>query len=35
MRQSLLFSLLLVLLLGASDAQADDGSTPLSLTNRP
>jgi len=35
MRQSLLFSLLLVLLLGASDAQADDGSTPLSLTNTP
>ncbi len=32
MRQSLLFSLLVVLLLGASDAQADDGPAPSPLT---
>ncbi|EIK93695.1 hypothetical protein PMM47T1_25578 [Pseudomonas sp. M47T1] len=32
MRQSLLFSLLVVLLLGASDAQADDGPTALDLS---
>ncbi|MGY4490098.1 translation initiation factor 2 [Pseudomonas sp. TE3610] len=32
MRHSLLFSLFVLLLLGASDAQADDASMPLSLT---
>ncbi|WP_455923834.1 translation initiation factor 2 [Pseudomonas putida] len=32
MRHSLLFSLFVLLLLGASDAQADDPSVPLSLT---
>ncbi len=35
MRQSLLFSLFVLLLLGAGDAQADDLSTPLSLSAGP